>query len=66
MFIKVFLLPIGSTTISRGLSMSSQANSVLILPSALATSIRLVPASVQYNLLVIQSYANPAGDTKKN
>lgn len=58
------MLPFGSTTISLGLSMLSHANKVLIVPLAFATSILLVPASVQYNLSVIQSYAKPAGDTK--
>lgn len=49
------ILPLGSSTISLGLSMFSQANNVLIVPLAFATSILLVPASVQYNLFVNQS-----------
>jgi hypothetical protein len=35
-----------------------------MLPSRLDTSILFVPASVQYNLLVTQSTARPAGDSK--
>lgn len=53
--------PTGSTTISRGLSKLSHTSTVLCVPSRLETSIRLVPASVQYNFRVTQSMARPAG-----
>lgn len=57
---------VGSTTISLGLSKPSQISKVRIVPSVLETSIRFVPASVQYNLLVTQSNARPAGETEMN
>lgn len=58
-------LPFGFKTISLGLSISFQAKSPLIVPSECATSILLLPESVQYSLSVNQSYARPAGDTGK-
>ncbi|MPC27132.1 hypothetical protein E2C01_020293 [Portunus trituberculatus] len=50
-----------STTISRGLSRPRHTRRQRMEPSRLATSTRLVPASVQYSLWPTQSTATPAG-----
>ena len=49
---------------SLGLSKLLQMITDLIVPSRLDTSMRSVPASVQYSLPVTQSIANPAGLSK--
>lgn len=63
-YLYTLILPNGSMTMSLGLSNCSHINNDRIEPSAFATSILTVPASVQYSLFVIQSRARPAGDTK--
>jgi hypothetical protein len=53
---------IGTRVIARGWSMSSQNKTFRCSPFMVATSMRFVSSSVQYNFCVNQSHASPAGD----